>query len=76
MHNESAICGGRSNTIAMTMMVSIVVLNHLREAGIMNSPILEHIANENTLDIMRSVELFIGIVVVVSVIGFICLAAV
>ena len=50
--------------------------NYLLEETIMNSHIFEHIANENTVDILRSIELFIGIVAVASVIGFVCLAAV
>lgn len=56
------------------MKVSVVVLNHLQEVGIMNSYIHDHIANENTMDIMRSVELFVVIIVAISVVGFVCIA--
>ncbi len=42
----------------------------------MNTHISDHIANEKIVESMRSIELFIGIVVVVSVVGFLCLAAV
>jgi len=41
----------------------------------MNSNIIEHAANEKIMEIMRSVELFIGIVVVASLVGFVCLSA-
>lgn len=42
----------------------------------MNSQILERIANEKIMDVMRSIEFFIAAVVVISVVGFIFLAAV
>ena len=60
----------------MTMKIPIVVINPLQEVGIMNTHIFNHIANEKIMEIMRSIELFIGIVVVASVVGFLCLAAV
>jgi hypothetical protein len=61
--------------IAMTMKVSVVVLNYLPEVDIMNSHILEHIASEKNMDVVRSVEFFIAMAVVISVVGFVCLAA-
>ena len=42
----------------------------------MNSNIFERIANEKIMDILRSVEFFVAAVVVVSVVGFVFLAAV
>ena len=60
----------------MTMKVSIVVSNYLQEVGIMNSHIDERIANEEFMDIMRSIEFFVVIVVVVSVAGLVCIAVV
>jgi hypothetical protein len=60
----------------MTMKIPIVDINNLQEVGIMNTHISDHIANEKIVESMRSIELFIGIVVVVSVVGFLCLAAV
>jgi hypothetical protein len=33
------------------------------------------IANEKHMEVMRSVELFVGMVVLISAVGFICLAA-
>lgn len=41
----------------------------------MNLQILEHIANEKTTDIMRSIEFFMAFVVVISVVAFVFLAA-
>jgi hypothetical protein len=58
------------------MKFSVVVSNHLQEVSIMNSQILERIANEKIMDVMRSIEFFIAAVVVISVVGFIFLAAV
>ena len=40
----------------------------------MNFHILDKFANEKSVDIMRSIELFIGLFVVISIIGFVCLA--
>ena len=55
---------------------SVVVLNHLQEVGVMNSHIYDHIVTEKVMDIMRSIELFIGIIFIAGVVGFVCLAAV
>ncbi len=41
----------------------------------MNSHMIEWIANEKHMDVMRSVELFVGMIVLISAVGFICLAA-
>ena len=41
----------------------------------MNPYIPERITNEKFLDIMRSIELFVALVVGISVVGFVCLAA-
>ena len=41
----------------------------------MSSHILERIASEKSMDVMRSIEFFIATVVVISVIGFVFLAA-
>ncbi len=59
----------------MTMKVSIVVSNYLQEVGIMNSHILEHIASEKNMDVMLSVEFFIAMAAVISVVGLIFFAA-
>jgi hypothetical protein len=53
----------------------VVVSNYLQEVGIMNSRILERIASEKNRDFFRSVEFFIALVVAISVLGFIFLAA-
>jgi hypothetical protein len=58
----------------MTMRFSVVVSNYLQEGCIMNSHILERIASEKTMDVMRSVELFMAIVVVICVVGFVFMA--
>ena len=60
----------------MTMQGSVVVSNHLQEVGIMNSHILERISNKKIMDVVRSIELFIVALVVISVVGFVFLAAV
>jgi hypothetical protein len=54
----------------------VVVLNYLQEVGIMNLHILEHIASEKNMDVMRSIEFFIAMAVVTCVVGFVFLAAV
>jgi hypothetical protein len=41
----------------------------------MNSKILERIANEKNMDIMRSILFFIAFVVVISVVGLVLFAA-
>lgn len=40
----------------------------------MNSHIFDHLASEKFMDIMRGIELFIGLFVVISIVGFVCLA--
>ena len=40
----------------------------------MNTQLYDHIVNEKSLQIIRSIELFIGIVVFAGVVGFICLS--
>ena len=42
----------------------------------MNVHIFDHIASEKTTEVMRSIELFLAIAVVASLIGLVCLAAV
>ena len=42
----------------------------------MNSHILERISNKKIMDVVRSIELFIVALVVISVVGFVFLAAV
>ena len=54
----------------------MVVSNYLQEVAIMNSPILERIAGEKNADVMHSIELFIGMAAVISVVGLLFLAAV
>jgi len=58
------------------MKVSVFVSTYLQEVKIMNSHIFDHISNEKTMEVMRSIEFFILVAVVVSVVGFVCLAAV
>jgi len=52
----------------------MVVSSHLQEVIIMNSHIFDPIANERTMEITRSIELFVGLLVVISMVGFVCLA--
>jgi hypothetical protein len=40
----------------------------------MNSRIHDFIANENTMDVMHSIELFFVIFVAISLVGVVCLA--
>jgi hypothetical protein len=42
----------------------------------MNSHILERIAKDKNMDVVRSIELFVGMTLVISLIGFVFLAAV
>ncbi len=40
----------------------------------MNSHLFDHIASERNMEIMRSIELFIGIIVVAGVVSLVCLS--
>jgi len=40
----------------------------------MNLHFQDHILSENTLETMRSIELFIAVFVITSVVAFVCLA--
>jgi hypothetical protein len=60
--------------MAMTLKVSVVVLKHLQEVDIMNSHLLDRVSNEKAKEVMRSIELFLVIAFLVSVVGFVCLA--
>ena len=51
-----------------------LIPNHLQEVSIMNLHIQDQIFSENALETMRSIELFIAIFVITSVVGFVCLA--
>lgn len=42
----------------------------------MNSHFFDHMVNEKFVDTMRSIELFLGLLVAISIVGFIFLAAV
>jgi hypothetical protein len=47
-----------------------------QEVNIMNSPTIEHPDKERLLEIAGSVEFFILLLALISVLGFICFAAV
>ena len=57
----------------MAMRFSSSLSNYLQEVDIMNSHFIEHFSNEHVMDVMQSIEFFIGAIVVVSVVSFICL---
>ena len=40
----------------------------------MNSHLIEHISNENAVEVMRSVEFFIAAIIAISAIGLVCFA--
>jgi cell division protein FtsL len=58
----------------MTTRFEVVVSNYLQEVGIMNSHILERVTSEKTIDVMRSVELFLVMAVVVCTVGIVFIA--
>jgi hypothetical protein len=60
----------------MTTNISVVVSNYLQEVDIMNSHILERIASEKNMNVVRSVEFFIAMAVVISALGLLFFAAV
>jgi hypothetical protein len=60
----------------MTIAVSVVVSNYLPEDDIMNSHISESIANEKNMDMLRSIEFFVAMVVAISMVALAFFAAV
>jgi hypothetical protein len=54
--------------------MSIVVSNSLQEVNNMNSHFLEHFVSEETKDTIHSIELFIAIAFLLSVVGLMFLA--
>ena len=53
----------------MTMNISIVVSNYLQEVDTMNSHIFELITSERSKDLFRSLDSFIEMAVIISVVG-------
>jgi len=52
----------------------VVVANLLQEESIMNFHIHDHISSEHTLEIMRSIEFFVVIIVAASIVGIVCMS--
>lgn len=60
----------------MTMNLTIAVPNYLQEVDIMHFPVWDNPSHEKHMDMLRSLELFLGMAIAISLIGFVFLAAV
>lgn len=68
------MCGAKNPRIDLTMKAPGAPSNNLQEVDIMNSHLIEHISNENAVEVMRSVEFFIAAIIAISAIGLVCFA--